>query len=97
MYIELSYYKFCIIIIFPFCLQAAVAQQFELFIIQFGCAVDSDGDSCFAAQQDGQLDDIRDAFMVKLLPILFTVCERGRHVHARDAVIVIIYVQHVMT
>ena len=41
--------------------------QFQAFILQFGCRINADGESCFAVQQSGRLDEVAAAFMVKTI------------------------------
>lgn len=41
--------------------------QFQAFILQFGCRINANGESCFAVQQSGQLDEIAAAFLVKTI------------------------------
>ena len=41
--------------------------QFQAFVLQFGCRINNNSESCFAVQQSGQLDEVAGAFMVKTI------------------------------
>ena len=48
-------------------LQAGDAAQFQAYVLQFGCRINANGESCFAVQQSGRLNEVAAAFMVKII------------------------------
>ena len=69
MYIRLLYYILATYILqcYYFFLQPGNAVEFQAFVLQFGCRINTNGESCFAVQQSGQLDEVADSFLVKTI------------------------------